>query len=124
MEHVINRTPHGFRGAPATQVLGDRIQKGDPAIVIDRDDRVADAAEGDAEPLGLLRAVRLPPLIRCGDIAEAPDASDVTVSDPLDFGNPLNDSAIGQLEEIMGFGRALLVDLFDPGQKRAWIRHL
>ena len=123
MEHVIDRTPHGFRSAPAAQLFSDRIQECDAAIVIYRNDRVANTAERDAEPLALLAqfGFRHDPL---RDIAEAPDSPDVAVFDPLDFGNPLNDSAIDQLEKIMSFGRPLLVDLFDPCQKRAGIRKL
>ena len=43
----------GLRFRPARERLGDRIHPCDPALGIGRDDRVADAPQGNTEPLVL-----------------------------------------------------------------------
>ena len=84
MQHFADRTADRLGRRPAGQLFRDRVEERHPAIVIHRHDGVADAAEGDAEPLVLFAQFRLArdPL---GDVAETPDPPDIAIADPLDF---------------------------------------
>ncbi len=123
VQNLGDRAPDGGVGLPAAQLFRYRIEEGDVAIVIHRDDGVADAAKGDAEPLALFAQFRLgrDPL---GDVAETPDPPDVAVTDPLDFGNALDDAAVAQVQKVVRFRRPLLVNFVQARPKSDWIGNL